>query len=477
MTIVAVIGGGISGLAAAYHLHRQCPSLAVRLFDTASRLGGVIETTQQDGFLVEHAADNFITTTPDAIELAEELGLSNDLIRPRDTGRQACVLSHGRLRPIPPGFIIMAPSRIWPFLSSQILSWCGKLRSAGEVFVPRRRDTTDESIESFVCRRFGREMFDRLVQPLIGGIYTADPRLLSLAATLPRFSQMEQRHGSLILAMMKQKTTAPLESSGGARYSQFMTLRGGMSRFVDALTEKLPQNAVDLQANVRALQPLDDGRWAIHVDGRQDSSVHVDGVILAVPAHVSKNLVSPFDRKLADQLGSIDYASCAVISLGYRRAQIGVPLDSFGFVVPLIEKRLILSCSYSSIKYEGRAPTDQLLVRVFLGGACQSRLMQLPTDQLIKLAERELGDLMQIQGVPVMRSFKRHMRTMPQYHVGHLDRIAEIHRRTAQWRCLQLAGSGLHGVGVPSCIKSGREAASKILHELGSRIPALARAT
>ncbi len=477
MTSVAVIGGGISGLSAAYYLHRNCPSLEIKLFDPASRVGGVIETTMQDGFLVEHAADNFITTTPDAVQLVEELGLADDLIRPRNSGRQACVLSRGRLRPIPPGFIVMAPSRIWPFLTTRILSCWGKLRAASEVFVPKRRSTTDESMESFVCRRFGREMFDRLVQPLIGGIYTADPKLLSLAATMPRFPQMEQTHGSLIRAMLKQKKTGVTESSGGARYSQFMTLRGGMTKIVGGLARNLPADAIHLQSSVRAMKPLDDGRWSIRVAGRTDGWMDVDGVVMATPAHVASNLVRSFDRRLADELSSVNYASCAVVSLGYRREQIGVPLDSFGFVVPLVEKRLILSCSYSSVKYEGRAKDDHLLVRVFIGGACQSTLMHLPEDQLIELAEWELGDLMKIKGAPVMRTIKRHMRTMPQYHVGHLDHVAEIDRRTEQWRCLQLAGSGIHGVGVPSCIKSGREAASKILNELNSRLPALSQAT
>jgi len=476
MTSVAVMGGGISGLSAAYYLHRNCPSLEVKLFESASRVGGVIETTKHGGFLVEHAADNFITTTPDAVQLAEELGLADDLIRPGDSGRQACVLSRGRLRPIPPGFIVMAPSRIWPFLTSRILSCSGKLRAASEVFVPKRRSTADESMESFVCRRFGQEMFDRLVQPLIGGIYTADPKLLSLAATMPRFLQMERTHGSLIRAMLKQKKTGAIESSGGARYSQFMTLRGGMSQIVEGLARDLPAGAIHLKSNVRAMKPLDDGRWAIRIDGRTNGWMDVDGVVVATPAHVASDLVGSFDRRLADELSSVNYASCAVVSLGYRREQIGVPLDSFGFVVPRVEKRLILSCSYSSVKYEGRATEDHLLVRVFIGGACQSPLMHLPEDQLIELAEWELGDLMKIKGAPVMRTIKRHMRTMPQYHVGHLDHVAEIDRRTEQWRCLQFAGSGIHGVGVPSCVKSGREAASKILNELSSKLPALSQA-
>ncbi|MCA9125760.1 MAG: protoporphyrinogen oxidase [Planctomycetales bacterium] len=477
MKSVAVIGGGISGLSAAYYLHRSYSDLDIKVYEPADRPGGVIQTTVNDGFLVEDAADNFITTTPDAVELAEELGLADDLIKPSDSGRQACVLSRGRLRPIPPGFIIMAPSRIWPFLTSRILSGWGKLRAAGEVFVPKRRVASDESMESFVCRRFGREMFERLVQPLIGGIYTADPKLLSLAATMPRFSQMEQEHGSLIRAMLKQKKTGTRESSGGARYSQFMTLRGGMSKLVDSIIEKLPANTLQLQTPARAMIPLDNGRWALRVGRASNEWTHVDGVVVATPAHVSSDLVNSFDRRLADELGSVNYASCAVVSLGYRRKQIGVPLNSFGFVVPLIERRLILSCSYSSVKYEGRASKDHVLVRVFIGGACQANLLQLPEDQLMELAEWELSDLMKIQGAPVMRIIKRHMRTMPQYHVGHLNRIRDIDRRTQNWRCLQIAGSALRGVGVPSCIKSGREAALKIVQELSSRQPALSYAS
>jgi oxygen-dependent protoporphyrinogen oxidase len=461
MKKIAVIGAGVSGLSAAYRLNQLDPSLEVTVFERASQIGGVIATKHREGFMVEQAADNFITTLPDAVDLCDQLGLADDLIRPQQTCRQACVLSHGRLEPIPPGFIVMAPSRIWPFLSSRILSLSGKLRAAAEFFVRKRTENGDESMESFVCRRFGREMFERLVQPLIGGIYTADPRMLSLSATMPRFIQMEQQYGSVIRGALKLRKRGECKE-GGARYSQFMTLRGGMSRLIESLAAKLPMGSVLSETQVLALRPSGDRGWLLRVHGKSSEWRHVDGVIMATPAHISAKLLGSIDKRLAEELQGIGYASCAVVSLGYRKEQIGVPMDTFGFVVPLVEKRLILSCSYSSVKYEQRAPDNSILLRVFIGGACQSNLMHLSEKQLTELAVRELADLMKIRGEPMMSAVKRHIRSMPQYHLGHLERVAAIESNLLIWRGLQLAGSGLHGVGVPNCIRSGRTAAERL---------------
>ncbi|TWU33294.1 protoporphyrinogen oxidase [Novipirellula artificiosorum] len=459
---VAVIGGGVSGLAAAHHLQEIAPELDVLLFEASGRVGGVIQTTKQDGFLIESAADNFITTPPSGIKLCQRLGLKDDLIGTSPTGRKAMVVSRGRLEPIPEGFLIMAPSRIWPLASTRTLGVFGKLRAGWEYFVPRKYRDEDESLRSFVCRRFGKELFDRLVQPLVGGIYTADPEKLSVAATMPRFLTMEREHGSLIRAMLKAKKGKPKEKSSGARYGQFATLRGGMSTLLDAMVDRLPAGTVHLNAPVTGLTRNADGQWTLSIGGDSPRSEQVDGVIVAIPARHASELLRETDAKIADELGQIEYASCAVLSMGYRRDQISHPLNAFGFVVPIVEDRQILSCSFSSVKYEGRAPEDHVLLRVYIGGACQSELLEKSDDELIRIAKAELADLIGLQGDPVVEKMSLQRQAMPQYHVGHCDRIALIERRLEPFPTLGLAGNSLHGVGIPGCVDTGESAAQSV---------------
>lgn len=462
---VAIIGGGITGLAAAHHLREVSPQLDVILLEASARLGGVIRTTKKDGFLVESAADNFITTSPIAIDLCTRLGLAAELIGTNPQGRGAMVVCRGKLEPIPSGFLVMAPSRIWPILTTRILSSMGKLRAGFEYFIPKRKQLDDESLKAFVCRRFGHELFERLVQPLVGGIYTADPSRLSIAATMPRFTQMEQKHGSLLRAMMRQRREAgpaKPENSGGARYSQFMTLRGGMSTLTEALANSLPPEAVQLNSPVCAIVPNENGRWSIRIANGHQKWLDADAVIVASPANHAASMLAMTDKHISQTLGQIEYASCAVVSLAYRREQIKHKFNSFGFVVPLAEHRLILSCSFSSMKYSDRAPDQNVLMRVFVGGACQSGLLQLPREQLIQLAERELAELLGISEPPIFRDLTMQVQAMPQYHVGHCERVEYIEKRLASHPTLALAGSALRGVGVPGCIESGQKAAERV---------------
>lgn len=468
---VAIIGGGITGLAAAHHLREVAPQLEIVLLEANARLGGVIRTTRKEGFLVEGAADNFITTSPIAINLCKRLGLGAELIGTNPQGRGAMVVRKGKLEPIPSGFLVMAPSRIWPILTTRILSSIGKLRAGLEYFIPRRKQLGDESLKAFVVRRFGYEMFERLVQPLVGGIYTADPSRLSIAATMPRFPQMEQEHGSLLRAMMRQRRdishTMP-ENSGGARYSQFMTLRGGMSTLTDALANSLPAGTIRINSPVCAIVPNEHSRWSIRLAKGDQQWLEADAVIVASPANHAANMLATTNARIADMLSQIEYASCAVVSLAYRREQIKHKLNTFGFVVPLAEQRLILSCSFSSLKYAHRAPDDTVLMRVFIGGACQSGLLRLPREQLMQLAEHELSALLGISEPPVFRDLTMQIEAMPQYHVGHCERVETIENQLALHPTLALAGSALHGVGVPGCIESGQKAAERVANALAA---------
>ncbi|MGE3778379.1 MAG: protoporphyrinogen oxidase, partial [Pirellulaceae bacterium] len=306
--------------------------------------------------------------------------------------------------------------------------------------------------------------FERLVQPLVGGIYAGDPRQLSIESTFPRLRQMEREHRSLIRAMLRNSNTPPTES--GARYGQFKTLRGGLGTLIDALAARLPPGSIELNAAVAALLPGSEQRWRVQLDTSGRESLEVDGVIVAAPAHQGGRLLAQADAELTAELNKIEYASCAVVALGYERRQIRHPLDGFGFVVPLVEQRMILSCSFSSVKYSGRAPDDCVLLRVFIGGACQSGLLRLSRWELGQLAAREVSGLLGIIGEPIVRRIVRQQQAMPQYHVGHRQRVERIDARLKRFPTLALAGSGLYGVGVPRCVESAESAAEQILLQM-----------
>ncbi|HEY1785358.1 MAG TPA: protoporphyrinogen oxidase, partial [Pirellulales bacterium] len=328
-----------------------------------------------------------------------------------------------------------------------------------------RKSQGDESLASFARRRLGTEAFDRLVQPLIGGIYTADPEKLSLAATLPRFLDMERQAGGLIrgrrVAGAKPDDMVDPTASG-ARYSLFVTPRGGLSTLVDALVERLPQGVIHFGAQATSLDRTADGRWQIRFStggAPADQSWAADAVILAVPAHVAAATVKPVSAELADELAAIPYADAVVVSVGFCRDQIAHPLDGFGVVVPAREGRSILAVSFGSVKFPGRAPAGQVLLRVFVGGACQPELARLDDESIRRLVLKELGELLGARGEPSVCDIARWPASMAQYHLGHLDRIARIDRLVANLPGLALAGNAYHGVGIAQCIRSGTQAA------------------
>lgn len=459
---IAVIGGGLAGLAATNRLRELSPSAEVTLLEAGGRLGGVIETVRQDGYLIERGADSFITNIPWALDLCRRIGFADQLIPTDAAHRGASVVAHGKLQPVPEGFLLMAPKQMRSVLASPILSWPGKIRLACEWFVKPRRDLGDESVASFARRRLGREAFERLVQPLVGGIYTADPEKLSLAATLPRFIEMEKRHGGLIRAMRAEKNSSdPVSQDSGARYSLFVTPRDGLSSFIDAIAARLPTQCIWLNTAVERIS-RENGKWRVStVSG--DTGELFDAVVLATPTAVCARVLSDVDHALADELRAIEYAGTAIVVLAYDRAQIKQPLDSFGFVVPAIERRRILSASFSSVKFPGRAPDGKALIRVFLGGALQPEMLELSDDELRSVAHEELCDLLNVTGEPELSHVFRWPGSMPQYHLGHVERIQRIHDRLKALPGLALAGNAYEGVGIPQTIRSGELAAESVL--------------
>jgi protoporphyrinogen/coproporphyrinogen III oxidase len=472
---VVVIGGGISGLAAAHRLVELDPTREVTLLEAGPRLGGVIETLHRDEYLVERSADNFITNVPWAVDLCRRIGFAEQLIPTSGQRRSALVVCRGRLERVPEGFMLLAPGRAWPILTTPILSPMGKLRLIAERLLPGRKVQGEESLAQFARRRLGRETFERIVQPLVGGIYTADPEKLSLQATLPRFLEMERRWGSLTRAarvgrIAKGAARARENGESGARYGLFVAPRDGLSSLVEAIAQKLPPQTVRLGCRVERLMPRGQGGWTVALaDG--GGSIDCDAVIVAAPAPAAAQILSGIDAGLAESLARIEYAGSAVVSLAIRREQISHPLDGFGFVVPTIESRRILAASFASIKFAGRAPDGTVLVRAFIGGACQGELLDLEDEALHRIASEELRALLGIRGECTLCDIARWPRSMPQYHLGHLSLVESIEHAAARWPGLALAGNAYRGVGIPHCIHSGEAAADKTHAELARRSP------
>jgi oxygen-dependent protoporphyrinogen oxidase len=466
---IVVIGGGISGLAAAHRLTELRPPSHVTLIEASSRLGGTIRTDERDGFLLERGPDSFISEKPEAVALAERLGLESRLIETNETYRRSFIVRNGRLRAVPEGFQLLAPSRIWPFLTTDIFSLAGKARMAADLILPRRsaNGLSDESLSSFVRRRLGREALERMAQPMVGGIYTANPETLSLRATLPRFLDMEREHRSLILAMLrKARSQADAEKSGtsGARYSLFLSFDRGMEVLVQALEHALVQSSattlaqVDIRKNTR-VQSLSwtGASWTIQT--QTGETLGADALCLAVPAYIAAQLLSNVDAELSTQLNQIKYASTATINFAYDRAAIQHPLDGFGFVVPFIERRSLIACTFSSVKFAGRAPENHVLLRAFVGGALQPEMFALDETDMLSSVERDLRELLGIKTRPLFAEVAKWQNSMPQYEVGHLDRVEQIDDELSQIPALALAGNAYRGAGIPDCIRSGEKAA------------------
>jgi oxygen-dependent protoporphyrinogen oxidase len=465
-----VIGGGITGLAAAYRLSRGEPPLKVVLFESASRLGGVLETVRRGGFLFEKSADNFVTAFPWAMDLCRRIGFLDQLIPTNREHRRALIVLGDRLHEVPEGFFLMAPRRIWPMLTTRILSWRGKLRLLCECCVPRKSDLNDESLASFAKRRLGHEAYERLVQPLSAGIYTADPQTLSMHAAFPQFVQMERQYGSLLRAVRKRtrSSTAAEGSESGARYGLFVAPREGMSSLVDAVAAALPGGSIQTETTVTRVERTPHGQWSLATEGRTSTRIDADAVIFATPASAAARLIDNVDPQLAQLLDRISHASCAVVSLGFRKDQFGRRLGGFGFVVPQTERRSILAGSFSSIKYPGRAPEGMELVRVFIGGASHPELVESSDAELVAIACGELAELLAIRGDPVDWQIARWHNVMPQYCVGHAELVSTIEARVASLGGVALAGNAYRGVGIPQCILSGEEAAARIAEYLRS---------
>lgn len=474
-----VIGGGITGLAASYRLTREAEKrgipLHVTLLEARDRIGGVIHTTQRDGFLIEHGPDAFISTKPWAKALCEELGIADELIGTNPTMRRSFVVQNGKLHPVPEGFYMMAPGALLPFLKSPIFSWRGKLRMGFELLIPRSNGgDADESVADFVRRRLGTEAFERMAQPMIGGIYTSDAENLSLKATFPRFLEMERAHGSIIKALLAQKRQAKTASgTSGPRYSLFLSFTAGMQTLVDRLQQVHLTGArgkpvhhdgstgAYLHLNTRAatLQQRKSGTgWQVSLaDGE---ILEAELLCIALPAPQAGTLCESVSPVLAKKLQAIPYASSATVNLAFRREEVAHPLNGMGFVVPATEGLSLIGCSFSSVKFENRAPAEHVLLRAFVQKERESS-----ESNLTEAALRDIANLLGIKTEPIFSLVSQHIQAMAQYQVGHQERVNEIETLAHRLPGFALAGNAYHGIGIPDCIHSGEQAALALLCE------------
>ncbi len=461
MKQVVIVGGGIAGLATAYYL-AQRGGVDYKLIESAPTFGGKIVSVREKGFVVEGGPDSFITTKPAALELCRELGLGDQLIGTNDAGRKVFVWSRGRLRQMPDGVMLIIPTRIMPFVKSPLISWPGKLRMGMDLIIPPRRDDGDESLAAFVRRRLGAEALDRIAEPMIAGIYVADAEYLSLKSTFPRFLDMEKKYGGLLRGVLAQKRASNGNSaSSRPSTSMFMTLRGGLQDMVNGIVGRLDRESLILSKSAVKVAQTRNGYDVTLNDG---ACIHADSVVLASPTFATAELVRGFHPALADGLRTIRYVSTATVSLGYNRSELTHPLDGFGFVVPRSERRKILACTWSSTKFDHRAPEGHALVRAFIGGAHAEHLAELDDDTVVNIAREELRAMMGITAEPVITRVYRWLKANPQYSVGHAEHIAKIDRMAEQHKGLYLVGGAYHGVGIPDCVADGQRVADMIVN-------------
>lgn len=466
---ITVVGGGISGLAAAYEIQRQAREenlpVTVTLVEAENRLGGKILTENIDGLTIEGGPDCFIRQKPYAANLAAAVGLKDDLIGTNDDKRKTYVVNKGRLTPLPEGVMLIIPTKIWPFVTSSLFSWPGKIRMGMDMFVPSFKGSGDETVSRFVRRRLGDEALEKLAEPLLSGIHVSDPETQSLLATFPRFRELEQKHGNLILGMLaERKSTAKHRQNGAKPASIFQSLRGGLGQLPAALEAALSDCVIYKGAKVETIERSGSGYRLSLSTGLV---IDADAVILAIPSYQAAALLEPLDPRTAAALTAINYVSTATISLGYRKADIDRALPGFGFVSPRQEARKISACTISSVKFDHRAPDDMILLRCFLGGPRHEDMVDLTDPEITQTARQELESLLGITAEPVVTRVYRWVKANPQYDLGHLERVDHIFSLVAaELPGIYLAGSAYRGVGIPDCVRQGTETAKQAISSL-----------
>jgi oxygen-dependent protoporphyrinogen oxidase len=460
---IAIVGGGISGLSAAYHLEKARRSgapLAWQLFEQSARLGGIVGTEQVRGCVVETGADSFLSEKPWAFELCRELGLEDQLIGSNDSRRRTFVLVGGNLVPLPEGLQFIVPTSLEQAQRSELFSEDTKRLIANEINLPPYKSNGDESVAAFVARHFGNQVVERLADPMLAGVYGGRAANLSVRTIMPRFVQMEQEHGSLIRAFEASSSTR------SAHKPIFTSLRNGMQQLVDAMIGRLDLAAVRTQCAVGEIDRAKQWRLQMAPQKGAGATEEFDALIIAIPAQVAAQLLASSAPELVQELGKIPYTSSLIVTLAFPKKELeqqGISPQGFGFLVPAAEKSRLLACTFVENKFSHRVPSDLVMLRGFLGGTRNEAAMALSDEEAVALVRREFEEILGITGTPVLARVFRWPRSMPQYEVGHLERVARIEKLCARIPGLYLIGNAYRGVGVPDCIREGREVTEKIV--------------
>jgi oxygen-dependent protoporphyrinogen oxidase len=472
MPKIIIIGGGIAGLAAAVHLKAGAKAydktVEVLLLEKNNRIGGKFLTEKHDNFLIEAGPDSFLPEKVWTVNLAKHLGLEQEMLPSNDRFKGTFIYSNNKLHSLPEGVMLMVPTSFWPMAKSSLITWPGKMRMGMEVFVPRRSNADDESLASFVTRRLGRECLEKIAEPLVAGIHTSNPDNMSVLATFPRFVQMEQKSGSLILGMlasMKSRPHATLSGPppkpGQPKMTYFMSFKNGMETLSRACAGYIGESSIRMGASVKSVEPKNKGYRVVLDSGE---SLEADQVMIASASYDAAEMVKGFDSNLAAQLNKIEWSSSATVSIAFRREDIKVPLKGFGFIVPRNEGKKINAATYSSIKWSFRAPDDHVMIRAFVGGGHHEELVhELDDAGMVKMVLEEFNGIVGLKADPQVSRVYRWLKGMPKYTVGHLDRVSLINRTLSTHPGLHLIGCSYKGIGIGDCVHEAEVAAEKIL--------------
>ena len=468
MKQVAIIGGGISGLTAAFHLEKARAlgaDLHYSVIEAGQRLGGSMYSDRVEGCLVEAGPDSFLTEKPWALTLCKELGIDDQLIGSNDAQRKTYIVVNNRLIAMPDGLMFMVPTKLVPTAMSPLFSWGTKVRMAQELLHPPRPMENDETVGELVERHFGAQVVDRLADPLLSGVYGGDANKLSARAVLPRFVEMEEKYGSLSKAMLASHNKMRAMAGKQPPRPLFSSLKDGMQQMVDAIVARLDRSALRLRTRVRAVYPQGE-RWRLAID--MGGNETFDAVILATPANVAGALLEAVDRDLADDLLGVTYSSSVTVTLGYHMDQLKHLPPGFGFLVPRSEGRRMLACTFVHNKFPHRAPADKGILRCFLGGARDEAVLNLTDDEIVDTVRKELREIVKLETRPMFDRVYRWRGAMAQYESGHIARIARIEKRLKDILGLEVAGNAYHGIGVPDCIREGMNAANAVVQTLNA---------
>lgn len=475
MKRIVIIGSGATGLGAAYALKNELKGdkdVEFMVLEKDDRTGGQIKTVVDGDFVFECGPDCFISDKPAVIEAAAKLGISDELSPTRSESGGTYILTNGKLVRMPEGVMMMIPTKFKPFIGTKLLTWPGKIRAAMDIMIPRRKNLDDdETLASFVNRRLGKEILDRLAEPLVGGIHASDPDTMSLASTFPRFLQMEKDDRSLIMAMLKSKRKmakmrknmpAPDPSAPPKkRWTMFVSFKKGMQTFTDSITAAIGQDVFKLKTEVLGIERADrpDGGISYKLRLKGVGDIEADAVVITALSQETSKMVAGLDAELSETLGEINCVSSATINLLYKKSDMPIDLDANGVLVPRVEKREIMAMTWTTTKWPHRAPDDYVMIRTFIGGAFRQELVSLSDEEIMRLVKNELKSIMGITAEPEKVILTRWTKSMPQYTMGHSERIKTIREREAALDGIYLAGASYTGVGVPDCLKNGAAAA------------------